>query len=291
MLTYIFDSNYSNEIARQQIATATGIIAGIAVVVGIIAWIVYQTHKKRIRLVSETSELILDLKRINDRFPFQTFTSRYQYRKSLKSKAQFDRSRLPDILDEWVFSHEFDIKKALAMANKNRQLFDQYVQEYDEAVRKDALVHHEYHDKYSYFRRYEKNLVLKEKLNPPRSISVLIHKQYTSPQGRNHYHDQQLYPQTMIENSLQKNQLARKVQDEKQRERALMTDSLRYEILRRDGFKCSLCGATAADGTKLHVDHIKPISKGGKTERSNLRTLCERCNLGKGAKYDPYGKN
>jgi hypothetical protein len=153
------------------------------------------------------------------------------------------------------------------------------------------VIHHAYHDKYPYFRRYEESLALKGKLNPPRSISVTVHKQYTSPQGRNHYHAEQLYTQTSIENSLQKKQLARENYDEKQRERALMTDRLRYEIMRRDDFKCRICGATADDGVKLHVDHIKPVSKGGKTEWNNLRTLCDRCNLGKGAEYNPNGKN
>lgn len=70
-------------------------------------------------------------------------------------------------------------------------------------------------------------------------------------------------------------------------QRRLMTDSLRYNVMKRDGFRCVLCGATAKDeNVKLHVDHITPISKGGKTELSNLRTLCERCNLGKGNKIE-----
>ena len=69
-------------------------------------------------------------------------------------------------------------------------------------------------------------------------------------------------------------------------QRRLMTDSLRYDILVRDGFRCCICGASAADGVKLHVDHILPVSKGGKTERSNLRTLCESCNLGKRDKIE-----
>lgn len=70
-------------------------------------------------------------------------------------------------------------------------------------------------------------------------------------------------------------------------QRRLMTDSLRYNVMQRDGFRCVLCGATAKeDGVKLHVDHITPISKGGKTEIANLRTLCERCNLGKGSKIE-----
>lgn len=69
-------------------------------------------------------------------------------------------------------------------------------------------------------------------------------------------------------------------------QRRLMTDSLRYDILVRDGFRCKICGASAADGVKLHVDHILPVSKGGKTVESNLRTLCERCNLGKSNKIE-----
>ena len=69
-------------------------------------------------------------------------------------------------------------------------------------------------------------------------------------------------------------------------QRRLMTDSLRYDVMRRDGFRCKLCGMTANDGVKLHVDHIIAVSKGGKTELSNLRTLCERCNLGKSDKSE-----
>lgn len=70
-----------------------------------------------------------------------------------------------------------------------------------------------------------------------------------------------------------------------------MTDKLRYKIMKRDNFRCVICGASQKDGVKLHVDHIIPVSKGGKTIESNLRTLCDRCNLGKGASYDPNGVN
>lgn len=69
-------------------------------------------------------------------------------------------------------------------------------------------------------------------------------------------------------------------------ERRKMNDSIRYDVLIRDGRRCVLCGATARDGVKLHVDHIIPLAKGGKTEMSNLRTLCERCNMGKRDKIE-----
>ena len=65
-------------------------------------------------------------------------------------------------------------------------------------------------------------------------------------------------------------------------EREKMNSQLRYEIMKRDNFRCVLCGRNVSeDGVKLHVDHFIPIAFGGKTEYDNLRTLCEDCNLGK----------
>ena len=65
-------------------------------------------------------------------------------------------------------------------------------------------------------------------------------------------------------------------------ERSKMTKQLRFKILKRDGFMCRACGATPReDGVKLHIDHIHPIAYGGKTEESNLQTLCASCNLSK----------
>lgn len=74
-------------------------------------------------------------------------------------------------------------------------------------------------------------------------------------------------------------------------EREKMTPKLRYQIMKRDHFRCVICGASAEEGAKLHVDHVQPVSKGGKTVESNLRTLCDRCNLGKSDQYDPNGFN
>lgn len=68
-------------------------------------------------------------------------------------------------------------------------------------------------------------------------------------------------------------------------QRSLLTPSLRYDIMKRDGFRCTICGRGQEDGVKLHVDHIKPVSKGGETTPNNLRTLCQDCNLGKSDKY------
>lgn len=75
-----------------------------------------------------------------------------------------------------------------------------------------------------------------------------------------------------------------KLNYDKKQEREKLTAGLRYDILKRDNYKCQICGRTQADGVKLHVDHIIPIAKGGKTIPENLQTLCQDCNLGKGTK-------
>lgn len=67
-----------------------------------------------------------------------------------------------------------------------------------------------------------------------------------------------------------------------------ITLGIRYDVLRRDRFRCVICGATPASnsGCELHVDHITPVAHGGMTIIENLRTLCRNCNLGKGAKVE-----
>ena len=57
---------------------------------------------------------------------------------------------------------------------------------------------------------------------------------------------------------------------------------MRYHVLTRDASTCRLCGARPPAAI-LHIDHIVPFSKGGKTEIDNLQTLCRECNMGKGA--------
>lgn len=61
-------------------------------------------------------------------------------------------------------------------------------------------------------------------------------------------------------------------------QRKLMTKALRNKIMKRDNYTCQKCGKYMPDEIGLHIDHIIPISKGGKTVESNLQVLCSKCN-------------
>jgi hypothetical protein len=59
----------------------------------------------------------------------------------------------------------------------------------------------------------------------------------------------------------------------------------RFRILKRDGYRCQVCGAMASDGpdVRLQVDHKLARACGGTNDDTNLWVLCETCNRGKRA--------
>jgi ATP adenylyltransferase len=64
-----------------------------------------------------------------------------------------------------------------------------------------------------------------------------------------------------------------------------ISGSLRYEVLKRAGYRCELCGISA-DVRAIEVDHIIPRKYGGEDDLTNLQALCFKCNANKGARDD-----
>lgn len=62
--------------------------------------------------------------------------------------------------------------------------------------------------------------------------------------------------------------------------RKSISKKIRFEVFKRDSFKCQYCGSCAPD-VVLEVDHINPVSKGGDNSLVNLITSCFSCNRGK----------
>jgi hypothetical protein len=59
--------------------------------------------------------------------------------------------------------------------------------------------------------------------------------------------------------------------------------SMRFEVLRRDNFRCFYCGRRPPE-VVLHADHVVPWRAGGPTTLENLHAACSDCNYGKGAR-------
>ena len=62
-----------------------------------------------------------------------------------------------------------------------------------------------------------------------------------------------------------------------------LSKKIRYEVFKRDNFKCFYCGKKPSDeGVVLEVDHVLPVYEGGTNDIENLVTSCKDCNRGKG---------
>lgn len=55
----------------------------------------------------------------------------------------------------------------------------------------------------------------------------------------------------------------------------------KQNVFLRDGFKCQYCG-TDVNKRSATLDHVHPVSKGGKSEWENAVTACGPCNSRKG---------
>lgn len=62
--------------------------------------------------------------------------------------------------------------------------------------------------------------------------------------------------------------------------RKAISKKVRFEVFKRDSFKCQYCGKGSPD-VILEIDHISPVSKGGDSDILNLITACKDCNSGK----------
>ena len=65
--------------------------------------------------------------------------------------------------------------------------------------------------------------------------------------------------------------------------------TLRMRILKRDNYRCRICGRRPDDNVdiELHVHHVRPWGEGGLTEEENLITLCSTCHKG----LEPHGES
>lgn len=59
-----------------------------------------------------------------------------------------------------------------------------------------------------------------------------------------------------------------------------ISKKIRFEVFKRDGFKCAYCGNNPP-AVILEVDHIEAKSTGGNDDINNLITSCFSCNRGK----------
>lgn len=72
-------------------------------------------------------------------------------------------------------------------------------------------------------------------------------------------------------------------------ERRAPSPKLRMRVIKRDKYRCVICGRRAMDhiDLELHVHHLIPWRMAGPTAEENLVTLCGTCHKGLLPDYEP----
>lgn len=244
------------------------------------------------RLVSNNSERYKDLLILNNKTTFHAIQDCYQYTYKCISRAEFNKLTFEKHLYSLIYDNQRFFKDIITNANSNKSKYATYIKKAN-TIKSQITVEicKNLHIPYKLFIRFENELFNKALQNRPIcEVSVYCQIIYTTPTGRTTSWREHTFSFAQL--IAEYDNVIKSIRDEEnrryhiQRERAMMSSGLRYDVLKRDGFKCQICGSTAQDGVKLHVDHIIPISKGGHTTLDNLRTLCDRCNLGKSDKIE-----
>ncbi len=264
-------------------------VTSFILIISIVAFLVvtfYFVYK-----INTKSVHIQKLKPLNNSTDYKYLPELVTKNYSINSKKNLDNTEPKDILYNELFEgynpFEDDVKKAFY----NDEVFNNYKKSSTIILNemKEDNNHGKNHLLNKYFKfielKFFKRNVLPDPVTNPKFIVKL---NYTSPQGRNSYSKTGIYYKTsfapLIEQVIEDEKRQEKERNSRLIERRKMSDSLRFKILKKYDYKCQLCGKTAKDGVALHVDHIKPIAKGGLTTESNLWVLCDRCNLGKGTR-------
>ena len=268
----------------QQIATIC-LAVMLVCLLGIYVWISFFRWKT----VKEKSKYYNNVLRLNRETNYNKQIGDVRYIMRVKSKAQFDRTHPNEALDEYLIWNRRDIVSLLNGVQENRRIYVEYLAGFNSLSSSITPAEcRELHIDYNKFIEIERKLVASAKISIVQTVAATCYVEYTSPQGRNYYSKNCTFLESEIRIALKEldKRNAYKLTEEWRRknERTKVTPSLRYDVMRRDGFRCCLCGRTAANGVELEVDHIIPVSRGGNTTYSNLQTLCRECNRGKGTK-------
>ena len=268
-------------------------LLALTIVVGVS---IARVNKVKDKTVCQHSRRIKQLSELNASTMFYFGETFFQVERFFDNKSNYNRIE-PGYIMASVLREELDFYADLIQKLRdNRQKYEDYLEKaYAPTEPITAEECEELHCSLKDFLLREKKLFDKQVLYPPLDCTLNVSMRYSSRKGQVQLSKSGSFNLDDMFSCLESVSRSRVDKGTYAKlsavERGALSDSLRYDILRRDDFKCAICGASAQTGVRLHVDHIVPIAKGGKTVPSNLRVLCERCNIGKSDKIETKSDN
>lgn len=257
----------------------------IVVVLAIVAfggYVIYKYIDKKCEIfISEHSIAIKKILEINSRYHFEEVPNLDMQNFYDNPNFYIDISPL-DYLTYQLVHQKSNVLRAIDSAERNKKIFSSYLENVEEIQE---------FDKYDteavpFFEKTrkakEKKLFDDAKIKPVTNLTIQVVIGLTNINGVYRAEKSDFFNSNeikqVIEKLSQKNGVFYTNEDVWQSicrvERGKVTNRIRFAVYNRDGNCCRRCGSTY----DLEVDHIYPISKGGKSNFGNLQTLCHTCN-------------
>ena len=247
----------------------------------LILYLVYiHLNKKYTDFALEHSLAIKEINQLNEKYSFN-FIPNYDMDNSYDNEIFFNSISPQDYLTYQLVFKKKEIHSAISFAKENERLYKVY----------SSLVNNCKLNRYDAdLPKFQKMLYKIEKKhfdskiqNPKTDFTINVRLYLTKINGRYVDFKKEVFLPESIEeiiNKINQKYDGRYLNEDIWQaicrvERGRVSNKMRFAIYERDGHRCRKCGCRTND---LEVDHIFPISKGGKSTFDNLQTLCHRCN-------------
>lgn len=132
------------------------------------------------------------------------------------------------------------------------------------------------------YKHYEKKLVNAAVFGTPVTETTFIAvKQYVPHKGKP-MEESKTYSMAEAKEFVRLAKAHERECQQRENERRQASSQIKYEVLRRDRFRCVICGRTPEQGAKLHIQAVKPLPKHERPSADCFRTVCEDCMRKKG---------
>lgn len=256
----------------------------IIVIISIIVFIIILINKSK-KFINEHSISIRKIKELNERYIFKEIKS-FEFEESFDNEIYYNKLNTEDLLVYDLIKNKEEVKNNISSTIYNMNQYDLYLFDIKN-IKNLGQYDTDDKPKFNYLllkleQSIFNNLIQKPTIDYKLKVTiVLTNINQDIIEKRYYYFDIEEIEEVIsrLENKTNERYNDKEIWDSICRiERAKVTNRMRFAIYNRDGYRCCRCGRKTND---LEIDHIMPISKGGKTHPDNLQTLCKRCNMEK----------
>lgn len=247
-------------------------------------------NKKYVNFVLNNSEALREIEKINALYDFYKIEN-FIFEHSYDNERFYDTISCQDYLTYQLVYVQSDVNIAIFDTLSNRKAWHKYTSQINDECVFNSFGNAKLLRNKKKLKSVEEKLFQKKMLTPQIDFSIYVKLYLTNINGNyRQSKDSSFSPNEIQDIQFKLNRrrgsfyLDNDVWQALCRvERGKVSNKMRFAIYKRDDYRCRKCGRKTDD---LEIDHIIPISKGGKSTYDNLQTLCHHCNYNKGSENE-----